>query len=129
MPRRLERRSAAPRGATPRATSRRARHRAGSPRSAPPSLFRQKGSSCLPFGEKGGQIDRMALQFFEEDEESEVDHALRVEDSVEMVALVLHDARVEPVDSPLDYLAVEATPSIADREMPRHDAAQPGHGQ
>ena len=36
----------------------------------------------------------MALQFFEKNEEAQVGHALRIEDPVEMVAFVLHDAGV-----------------------------------
>src|SRR5271169_4583950 len=102
MPRRSVCRSAAPPRATPRATSRRARRRAGSPRSAPPSPSRRTGSSSLPAGEKGGKIDRMALQFFEEDEEPKIGYPPRVENPVEMVAFVLHDARVKPVGRPLD---------------------------
>src|SRR5580704_9470211 len=46
-----------------------------------------------------------------------------------MVAFVLDDAGVEPLDLALDYLAVEAGSAIPDAQVTRHDAAQPGNRQ
>ena len=51
--------------------------------------------TAAPLGEKGGEIDRMALQFLEENQEPVVGHPLRIENAVEMVAFVLHDAGVK----------------------------------
>src|SRR5580693_7107313 len=46
-----------------------------------------------------------------------------------MVAFVLDDAGVEPLDLTLDYHAVEAGSAISDAQVTRHDAAQPGNRQ
>src|SRR5580693_4507794 len=46
-----------------------------------------------------------------------------------MVAFVLDDAGVEPLDLALDYLAVEPGSAIPDAQVARHDAAQPGNRQ
>src|SRR5205823_6246235 len=51
------------------------------------------------------------------------------ENAVEMVAFVLDDAGVEPLDLALDDLAVEAGPAIADVQVTRHDPAQSGNRQ
>ena len=55
-------------------------------------------------GEKRRQVDRVALQFFEEDEEAVVGHPLRIEDAVEVVAFVLDDPGVEALRLALDRL-------------------------
>ena len=98
-PRRPACRSAAPPRAMPGATSRRRPHRAASPRSARSRWLRRAGSSCgSSLAEKGRQIDRVPLQLLEEDEQPMIGHPLRVEDPVEMIALVLHDPGVKALD-------------------------------
>src|SRR5205085_10696490 len=120
-------RSAVPPRAMPGATSRRTPPRAASPRSARRAGSRRAGSSCgSPFAEKSRQIDRVALQFLEEDEQPMIGHPLRVEDPVEVIALVLDDPGVKALDLAVDALAVEAEPAIADAQVPRNDPAQPG---
>ena len=78
-------------------------------------------------GEKGGEIDRVALQLLEKDEQPVVGHPLRIKDAVEMVAFVLDDPGVEALDLALDHFAVEPRSAIADPQMARHDPAQPGN--
>src|SRR5208283_3799656 len=56
-----------------------------------------------------------------------IGHSLGVEDPVEVVAFVLHDPGVKAFDLPLDRLAGGSGPAIADPQMPRHDATQPGN--
>src|ERR1700730_13872224 len=120
-------RSAAPRRAMPGATSRRTPPPAASPRSVPRAGSRRAGSSLSSsFAENGRQIDRVPLQFLEEDEQPMIGHPLRVENPVEVVALVLDDPGVKALDLAVDRLAVEAERAIADAQVPRHDAAQAG---
>src|SRR5258705_11039338 len=103
--RRQARRSAAPPRATPHATSRRTEHRAASPRSARLAGSRRAGSSSRALlGEKGGKVDRVALQLLEKDQQAMVRHPLRVEDPVEVVAFVLDDPGVKPFHLALDDL-------------------------
>src|SRR6266850_2948847 len=111
----------------PDATSRRTPPRAASPRSAPRAGSRRAGSSCgSSFAEKSRQIDRVALQFLEEDEQPMIGHPLRVENPVEVIALVLHDPGVKALDLAVDDVALQVHPPIADAQVPGHDAAQPG---
>src|SRR5438552_18277508 len=113
-------RSAAPPRARPGATSPRKPPRAGSPRSVPCAGSRRAGSSCgALFAEKGRQIDRVPLQFLEEDEQPVIGHPLRVEDPVDVIALVLDDPGVKPLDLAGNDLAVEADPAITEPPMPR----------
>ena len=79
--------------------------------------------------EKSGEIDRVALQLFEEEHVARVGHPLRVQNAVEMIAFVLDDAGVKAFDLALDRLAVEADGAVADAQMARDDAAQPRHRQ
>src|SRR5262249_31425581 len=121
---------AAPQRAAPHATSRRTAHRAASPRSTRRAGSRRAGSSCgCLLGEKRGEIDRVALQLGEKYQQPMIGHALRVEDAIEVVAFVLHDAGVKAFDITLDDLAVETGPAIAHPQMARHDPAQPGNRQ
>src|SRR5216684_149413 len=71
----------------------------------------------------------MALQLLDKDEEAVVGHALRIEDAVEVVAFMLHDPGMKPRCLALEHGAVEAVPAIADVEIARDDAAQPGNGK
>src|ERR1700730_7242650 len=126
--RRQARRYAAPPRAVPRETSRRTEHRAASPRSASRAGSRRAGSSFRSLlGEKGGEVDRVTLQFLEKNQQAMVRHPLRGEDPVEMVAFLLDDPGVNPFDLALDDLSVEAGAAIAHPQMPRYDSAQPGN--
>src|SRR5438105_381217 len=58
-----------------------------------------------------------------------IGHALRVEDAVEMIAFMLHDPGMKTRRLALDHRAVEPERAIADPQMARHDAAQPGNRQ
>src|SRR5260370_22598921 len=112
LQRQARRSGAAPR-AVPRETSRRTEHRAASPRSAYRAGSRRAGSSsCSLLGEKAGEVERVALQFVEKDQQAMIRHPLRVEDPVEVVAFVLDDAGVKPFDLALDDLSVEAGAAI-----------------
>jgi hypothetical protein len=86
------------------------------------------GSSCGGWllGKKGGEIHRVALQLLQEHQKPVIGHPLRVENAVEVVAFMLHDAGVKACHIALDHLAIEPSPAIANPEMPRDDAAQPG---
>src|SRR5271167_3179088 len=66
----------------------------------------------------------MALHFLDKYQQPMVRHALRINNAVEMVAFVLDDASVEPLDLALDHFAVEAGAAVADMQVSRHDAAQ-----
>src|SRR5882762_3199047 len=77
----------------------------------------------------GGKIDRVTLPLIEEHEQARVGHPLRVENAVEMVAFVLHDAGVEAFDLALDRLAVRRRAAITDASVARHRAAQAGDRQ
>src|SRR6266404_4156101 len=120
-------RSAVPPRAMPRATSPRTPPRAASLRSARRAGSRRAGSSCgSSFAENGRQIDRVPLQFLEEDEQPEIGHPLRIENSVEMITLVLDHPGVKALDLAVDGLAVETERAIADAQVARNDTAQPG---
>src|ERR1700738_1829774 len=126
--RRPARRSGAARRAAPRETSHRPERRAASPRSACRAGSRRAGSSSRSLhGEKSGEVDRVALQFLEKNQQPIVRHPLRVEDPVEGVAFVLDDPGVKPFDLALDDLSVEAGAAIAYPQMPRHDPPQAGN--
>src|SRR6266568_3095489 len=71
----------------------------------------------------------MALQLLEKDEKAMVGHALRIENAVEVVAFMLYDPGMKPGRLALENRAVEAVPAIADVEIARNDAAQPGNRQ
>src|SRR5215469_15155343 len=114
----------------PGATSRRTTPRATSLRSTPRVASRRAGSSCRRLrGEKGGEVDGMPLQLLEEDEQAMIGDPLRVEDAIEVIAFVLDDPRVEALDLALDDFAVEPRAAIADPQVSRYDAAQPGDRQ
>ena len=66
----------------------------------------------------------MTLQFLGKDEEAVIGHALRVENTIEMVAFMLHDPRMKPGHLALDRVAVEVEAAIAHAQMARHDPAQ-----
>src|SRR5581483_10913395 len=68
-------------------------------------------------------------QHVDEAELREVLDAHRIEDAVEVVALVLHHARVEALDRAVDRLAKGVEAGVADLAVARHDAAHPGHRQ
>jgi hypothetical protein len=55
--------------------------------------------------------------------------AHRVEDAVQVVALVLHHARVKAADLAADRVAERIEAVVAEARIPRHDAAQPGNRQ
>src|SRR5206468_14461 len=110
--------------------TRRTPHRAASRQSAARFRARQRGSSPDVLSvEECRQVDRMALQLLEKNEEAVVGHALRIEDAVEVVAFMLHDPGMKPRRLALEHGAVEAVPAIADVEIARNDAAQPGNRQ
>ncbi len=56
-------------------------------------------------------------------------HPHRIEDAVEVIALVLHDARVKAFGDALDALSLEVVSAVTQLPHPRHDAAQAGDGQ
>src|SRR5262245_25368703 len=64
-----------------------------------------------------------------EAEQRHVGHALGVEDAVEMVELVLHDAGVEARGLALDQRAVGCDATIAHALEARHHADHPRHRQ
>src|SRR6185312_10674046 len=66
-------------------------------------------------------------QLFVEAELGEVGHPLRVEDAVQVVALVLHHARVETLGLALDGLAVLVVARVAQPRVARHEAPHAGH--
>src|SRR5262249_3647170 len=101
--------------------------REASPRSVRHAGSRRAGSSYgAPLAEKGREIDGVPLQFLEEDEQPMIGHPLRVEDPVEMIALVLDDPGVKALDLAVDDVPLQVDPPIPDAQVPRHDAAQPG---
>ena len=57
-------------------------------------------------------------------EAREVAHAHRIQDAVEVVAFVLHDARMEAVGVALDRPALQIDAAVAELRVARHDAAQ-----
>src|SRR5437868_745616 len=104
----------------PSVTSRRRPPRAASPQSVPRAGSRRADSSRgSSFAENGRQIDRVPLQFLEEDEQPMIGHPLRVENPFEVIALVLDDPGVKALDLAVDGLAVEAERAIADAQVPR----------
>src|SRR5262245_5937356 len=56
-----------------------------------------------------------------------VGHALRIQDAIEVVALVLHDARMEAVRLALERIALDVEAGIAQLRVAGHDAAHAGH--
>src|SRR5881394_3508059 len=62
-------------------------------------------------------------ELFDESEAAHVGHSLRVEDAIEMVALVLHDARVESLGETVDGVAFLVRAGIAKLRVARHDPA------
>src|SRR4051812_28912939 len=64
-----------------------------------------------------------------ETEAPEIADTHRVENAVEMIALVLHDARVKALDVALDDRARRVETAIAQSPKAGHDAAQPRNRQ
>ena len=97
-------RCAAPPRATPRATSRRTARPAASPRSALRAGSRRAGSSCrVRFSARNAARSiGWRCSSSTKDQQPMVGHPLRVEDAVEVVAFVLHDAGVKALDLALD---------------------------
>src|SRR5436309_7049094 len=89
------------------------------------------GSSLFVFRRPGirqpGKIDRIALPFLDEHQQPVIGHALWVENAVEMVAFVLHDAGMKALDLALDRAAVEGQTAIAYARGTGHGTAQPGN--
>src|SRR5258708_37277632 len=71
----------------------------------------------------------MAHPLFVEGEEAEIRHALRIEDAVEMVELVLDDAGVNPGNGALDPLARRRDAPIAQARGARHRPAHSRDGE
>lgn len=65
-------------------------------------------------------------QFFSKTESADVRNAHRIQDSVQMIAFVLHYARMETADSPVNRCALFVITLIADILETRHKAAQTG---
>jgi hypothetical protein len=84
-------------------------------------------SSRSVLGEKSAEVDRVALQLFEKDQQSMIGHSLRVENPVEVITFVLDNSGVKSLDLTLDYLTAETGSAIADPQVPRHDASQTRH--
>ena len=55
--------------------------------------------------------------------------ALRIENAVQVVALVLHDAGVEITDRPVDRPTQRVAPDIAQPSMARHEPTEPRNAQ
>src|SRR5215468_2706075 len=74
--------------------------------------FRQLGR----FGaaDRGRALGQTVAQFFGERQQAEIGHALRIEDSVEVIALVLHHAGMKSAGLALDAFALEPQSVIAD---------------
>src|SRR5262249_47750673 len=105
-----------------RGTSRRSPPRPGPPSGSRLSLLRRDPRSYrLLFG-RDPMLD-LAL----EEELREVGHALDVEETVEVVALVLNDAGVEAARQALDYFAVAPEAPIADVIGAGNETAQARH--
>src|SRR6516165_8109170 len=77
------------------------------------SLFRQRPS----------EIGRVALQLFEEDQQTMIRHSLRIQNPIEVIAFMLHNPGVETFDLAFDDLTIEPGALIANTQMPRYDAA------
>src|SRR4051794_10099954 len=115
---------AAPRRAARAATSRRTAHQAGSPLSAARARCRQTGSSCAVFlGEQRRDIERVALQLLDKADQAMVGDALRVENAVQVIALVLYDPSVKAGGLAFDRAFIQPDRGVADPQMARHDPA------
>src|SRR5438132_11546855 len=124
-PRRPGSRCDQPPDAAHAATSRRTRHPAISRRSTGRVRCRREGSSFpIALGEDGRYVDRVALQFLGKDQQAMIGYPLRIENAVEMVAFMLHDAGMKPGRLALDRIAVEVDTAITHLQMARHHAAQ-----
>src|SRR6185369_15182568 len=66
-------------------------------------------------------------ELFDEAETAHVGHSLRIENAVEMVAFVLHDARVESLGDTVDGIALLVRARIAKLRVARHHAAHAGN--
>src|SRR6185503_16881974 len=55
--------------------------------------------------------------------------SLRIEDAVEVIALVLDDARVKAFDGTVDRSALLVEAAIAQSDIPRHETAHAGDAQ
>src|SRR6185503_6146144 len=64
-----------------------------------------------------------------EPERAHVLDPLRIEDSIQMIALVLHDACMEAIDRAVDRPAELVAAAITDPRGPRHEPAHPGHAE
>ena len=60
---------------------------------------------------------------------TEVTHPHRIQYAIEVVALVLHDARMKTVDIAGKLLALGVKPAVAQAQQARHHAAQARNGQ
>src|SRR3546814_11433794 len=70
---------------------------------------------------------RIAAELAGEGQQGEVGHALRIEDAVEMVALVLHDASMDALALAHPRHALPREAVVADASPARDLAAQPRH--
>src|SRR3546814_8066514 len=70
---------------------------------------------------------RIAAELAGEGQQGEVGHALRIEDAVEMVALVLHDASMEALGLAHQRHALQREAAVADASPARDLADQPRH--
>src|SRR5271167_2154723 len=108
-----------------RATSRRTVLQAASPRATPYGGCRREGSSYRSgLGQKSREIDRVALELFEENQQTMVGQPLRVQNPLEVIAFVLNDAGVKAFGLALDGFAVEVGCAVADAQMARDNPAQ-----
>src|SRR5215469_6947466 len=64
-----------------------------------------------------------------ETEVAQVPHALRKEDAVEMIHLVLHDASVKPLHGTVDRCSPQIESPVAQAAETRHETSHPRHGQ
>src|ERR1700722_4945560 len=59
----------------------------------------------------------------------QIPHSLRIKNAVEMIDLVLYDARVKSLHGAVDGRAGEIEALIAHTPRPRHEPAHPRHRQ
>src|SRR6185437_11535963 len=99
----------------------------GTSRSTAMSSVSRRASSSMALLPRRLDVDRIARALLVEDEETQVAHALRIKDAVEMVAFMLHDTGMEAADGAVDHVALGRRAAIADARPARHGAAQARH--
>src|SRR6187402_2621921 len=66
-------------------------------------------------------------ELFDEAEAAHVGHPLRIKNAVQVIALVLHHARMEALGHAIDGIALLVEARVAKLRVAGHDAAHAGH--